>query len=85
MTNELMFKEIMQMPCEKTNSIVFALDKMFKYCKDIKLLTTEKNDVYYQVKANVIKELDLDNSELLALNQNGWVLSKNGEFLEFFI
>ena len=85
MVNEYMFNEIMQMQSDKNGSLILALEKMSNYCKDIKLLTTDKNDVYYQVKANAIKQLDLDNSELLALNQQGWVLSKNGEFLEFFI
>ena len=85
MVNELMFNEIMRMPSDKKGSIIFSLEKMSNYCKDIKLLTNEKNEVFYQVDANVIRRLDLESSDLLSLNQSGWVLSKNGNFLEFFI
>lgn len=85
MVNEYMFNEIMQMPSNKNGSLVLALEKMSIYCKDIKLLTNEKHEVFYQVDASIIKCLDLESSDLLSLNQSGWVLSKNGKFLEFFI
>ena len=85
MNNELMFNEIMRMPSTKKDTIIFSLEKMSNYCKDIKLLTNEKNEVFYQVDANFIRQLNLEHSDLLALNQSGWVLSKNDKFLEFFI
>lgn len=85
MNNELMFNEIMRMPSIKKDTIVFSLEKMSNYCKDIKLLTNEKNEVFYQVDANIIRQLNLEHADLLSLNQSGWVLSKNDKFLEFFI
>ncbi len=85
MNNELMFNEIMRMPSTKKDTIIFSLEKMSNYCKDIKLLTNEKNEVFYQVDANIIRQLNLEHADLLALNQSGWVLSKNDKFLEFFI
>ena len=85
MVNEYMFNEIMQMSNENKKKVIVSLDKMMKYCKNIELLTNEKHEVFYRVDANEIKKLDIEPDDLLALNQSGWVLSKNGNFLEFFI
>jgi hypothetical protein len=85
MVNELMFNEIMKMPSEKKGTVIFSLEKMSKYCTNIKLLTNEKNEVFYQVDAKALKELDIDPNDLLMLNQSGWVLSANNKFLEYYI
>lgn len=85
MVNEYMFNEIMRMPSEKNVSLIVSLDKMSKYCKEIKLLTNEKNELFYRVDANILRQLDIESSELLSLNQSGWVLNDNKKFLEYFI
>lgn len=85
MVNEYMFDEIMRMKNANKNSVISSLDKMSKYCKDIKLLTNEKHEVFYRVDANIIRQLDIESNELLVLNQNGWVLSEDKKFLEYFI
>lgn len=84
MVNEYMFYEIMQMPSEKNCSLVIALDKMSQYTKDIKLLTNEKNEIFYRVDAKKLMNMDIDSMDLLKLNQSGWVLNENKEFLEYF-
>lgn len=85
MVNEYMFNEIMSMPSVKNCSLIIALDKMAEYDKNIKLLTTEKHEVFYQVNADTIRKMDINNEDLLTLNQSGWVLSENKKFLEYYI
>jgi hypothetical protein len=80
-----MFNEIMSLDGEKDCSLVLALDRMSKYTKNIQLLTTEKHDVFYRVDANTIRNANLENDELLSLNQGGWRLSENKEFIEYYI
>lgn len=85
MINEYMFNEIMSIPSEKTISLGLSINKMYQYCKDIKILQDDKYNIYYQVDANIIKEKVDDLSELMELNQGGWVLSENKKFLVFYI
>lgn len=85
MINEYMFNEIMSIPSEKTISLGLSINKMYQYCKDIKILQDDKYNIYYQVDANLIKEKVDDLSELMELNQGGWVLSENKKFLVFYI
>lgn len=85
MVNKYMFYEIMSQPTIKNIPLIVALDKMSKYCKNIQLLTTEKHDVFYRVNADEIIDLDIEMADFLALNQGGWVLSKNKKYVEYFI
>ena len=85
MVNEYMFNEIMQMQPSNKKAISITLEQMMKYCQNIQLLMTEKNEVFYRVDANFIKQLNIESSDLLALNQSGWVLSENKKYLDFFI
>lgn len=85
MINEYMFNEIMSIPSEKTISLGLSINKMYQYCKDIKILQDDKYNIYYQVDANIIKEKVDNLSELMELNQGGWVLSENKKFLVFYI
>lgn len=83
MANKYMFNEIMRNKSEVKGSLILAIDNMAKYCKDIKLLTDEKNNVFYQVETKHL--IDVDENELLKLNQSGWVLSDDTNFLEFYV
>ena len=42
-----------------------------------------KNDIFYQVEAKYL--IDIDENELLKLNQSGWILSDDTNFLEFYV
>lgn len=85
MINEYMFNEVMSKPLGTSLSIALSIDKMMKFCNDIKLLTNEKNDVFYQVDANVVKNNVEELSDLMELNQGGWVLTEDKKFLEFYL
>ena len=85
MVNEYLFNEIMSIPSEKTISLGLSINKMYQFCKDIKILQDDKFNVYYQVDAKVIKEKVDDPSDLMELNQGGWVLSEDKNFLKFYI
>ena len=85
MINEYLFNEIMSIPSEKTISLGLSINKMYQFCKDIKILQDDKFNVYYQVDAKVIKEKVDDPSDLMELNQGGWVLSEDKKFLIFYI
>lgn len=85
MINEYMFNEVMSKPLGESSSIILSINKMSQFCKDIKLLTDNKNNVFYQVNANTVKENVEELSDLMELNQGGWVLTKDKKFLEFYI
>jgi hypothetical protein len=85
MINEYLFNEIMSIPSEKTISLGLSINKMYQFCKDIKILQDDKFNVYYQVDAKIIKEKVDDPSDLMELNQGGWVLSEDKNFLKFYI
>lgn len=85
MVNEYLFNEIMSIPSEKTISLGLSINKMYQFCKDIKILHDDKYNVYYQVDAKIVKEQVDDPSDLMELNQGGWVLSEDKNFLIFYI
>lgn len=85
MVNEYAFNEIMSKSSENTLTMILSLDKMYQYCNDIKILLDEKNNVHYQVDAQTIRELDIEMSDLLELNQGGWVLSDDKRFLNLYL
>ncbi len=85
MVNDYIFNEVMSIPSEKTISLGVSISKMSQFCSDIKILQDDEYNIYYQVDANVIKEKVDDLSDLMELNQGGWVLSENKKFLVFYI
>lgn len=85
MVNDYIFNEVMSIPSEKTISLGVSISKMSQFCSDIKILQDDDYNIYYQVDANVIKEKVDDLSDLMELNQGGWVLSENKKFLVFYI
>jgi hypothetical protein len=85
MVNDYIFNEVMSIPSEKTISLGVSISKMSQFCSDIKILQDDEYNIYYQVDANVIKEKVDDLSDLMELNQGGWVLSENKKFLVLYI
>lgn len=84
-TNEYMFNEIMQRNENfSETSVALTLDKMYKYCKNIELLLNDSYQPYYRVKTDDLKKMNLEMSELLELNESGWVLNENKDFIEYF-
>lgn len=81
-----MFYEIMQRKQDKTDeTLVLSLNKMYKFCKNIELLMDKSFQPYYRVSSELLLNQNIDISDLLELNESGWVLNENKDFIEFYI
>lgn len=74
--NKLIFDEIMKLPSDKEGGVMASIGNLSKYA-DVKLLTNEKNELYYQADVNDILESEMDEEEMIGLRDVGWEYSQD--------
>lgn len=85
MVNEYMFEEIMSQKNENKTSVSLSLDNMFRYVSNIELTCDEDYNPFYKVESKQLYEKNLELSDLFELNQYGWHLNDDKEFLILYI
>lgn len=78
--NEFFLKAIFkEKEIEEDDDIVTAISEMSKFLVP-KLLSDENNyALYYSVKFDDLKELEIDETQAFALRQQGWVMDEKDE------
>ena len=71
--------EIMKLDIDNSsenNGMLNTLLMLRKYV-EVKFLTNESNELYYQCEVNDILNSNISNEELITLRNNGWEYSKD--------
>lgn len=85
MVNKYMFEEIMSQKNENKTSVSLSLDNMFRYVSNIELTCDKDYNPFYKVETKQLYEKNLEMSDLFELNQYGWCLNDDKEFLILYI